>query len=403
MSEAAVSAAVSAEVPAEVPEAAARTGRVHWLGAGLSTGRGLGLLCDRFDSVVLWGRTADRAATLADRLGLAGRVAPRSYDLARLGEAVEPGDVVVSMLPAVEHASVLEECLRRGAHFACSSYASPRIAELAEQARRQGLVVLTEVGLDPGIDHLMAHGLVARAVRAVGDRPARIRFTSFCGGVPAVPNDFRYRFSWAPLGVLNALRSPARYIEDGDERIARHPWEATRLLDMGGEKFEVYPNRDSGPYVDEYRIPAHWEVDRFVRGTLRLEGWRDAWAQVFRQVRDGDDARLRTLAQDLAVRYPSTPEDLDRVVLSVALQAEVPEGGGWVPFWQGEYRLDVVGEPAETAMARTVSVPLALGVLRLAEGALGPGLHRAVAEPSEVDRWLDFLSGEGLECVLQEG
>lgn len=363
---------------------------VHWLGTGLSTGSGLRVLAGHAGTV-LWARNPARSAALLDRLGLTGRVAQRT--LAGVAPDVAPGDVVVSMLPADQHADVLRTCLARGAHFACSSYVSDELVELAAGAQRAGLVVLTEAGLDPGIDHVFAHDLVARAAAVIGDRPAVADFTSYCGGVPAVANDFRYRFSWSPLGVLKALRTPARYIDDGAERVVTEPWTDTRPYVLGDETFEVYPNRDSVPFVAQYGFPANWRPARFVRGTLRLGGWRDAWAGIFDEVRAGDPDRLAGLADTLAVRYPMTEQDPDRVVLAVALRVQ-----GEVA-WSGSYGLDVVGDASESAMARCVSLPLAFGVLDILAGHRKPGICHIADNGGEAARCLDFLRAQGLRVT----
>ncbi len=372
------------------------SGTVHWIGTGLSTGSGLAVVVDRVKRVVLWGRTVAKAEACLDRLGLTGRAATGAYDLPALADQLAAGDVVVSMLPATEHAELLSLCTERGAHFACSSYTSDEIADLAPAAGAAGIVVLTESGLDPGIDHLLAHKLVAQARAAIGDGEATAEFTSYCGGVPAVANEFRYRFSWAPRGVLMALCSPARYIEDGAERVAERPWEATGPYVLDGETFEVYPNRDSVPFVDQYEIPSTWRLDTFVRGTLRLDGWRDAWSDVFAVLREGDADRITALATELAATYPTTDADRDRVVLAVALRVRAASGAEWA----GEYVLDAIGDEDDSAMARCVSLPLAFGVSELVDGALTPGLHRAVADESDVDSWLAFLRDNGVECAF---
>jgi hypothetical protein len=367
---------------------------VHWVGVGLSNGRtGLGILADRPERLVLWGRDPGRVARRAEALGLTGRAETALFDGSRdaLRAAVGPGDVVVSMLPGAEHAGLLTLAREAGAHFACTSYVSPAVAAAAEGAERDGTVVLTEAGLDPGIDHLMAHDLVRRAREAVGDQARGVRFTSYCGGLPAVPNDFRYRFSWAPYGVLAALGSPAAYIAGGEGRVAERPWEATSEHRIGQETFEVYPNRDSLPFVAQYGVPQGWELDTFVRGTLRNEGWRAAWGEVFATVRAGDEARLRALAEDLAERYPTSEEDRDRVVLEVSLEVE---------GWRGRYLLDLVGEAGESAMARCVTLPLAYAVGRVLDGAVAPGLRRAGEEPPEVGPWLEHLGEHGVRCLL---
>ena len=376
------------------------SGTVHWIGAGLSTGSGLARLCESAGRIRLWHRTEERAAQALGRLGLTGRAEPRAYTLPALTAELAPGDVVVSMLLAPEHAGLLAACVAGGAHFACSSYVSDAVLEQVPEAAKAGLVVLTEAGLDPGVDHLFAHSLVARAREATGDgTAASYAFASYCGGVPAVPNDFRYRFSWAPAGVLNALRSPARYIEDGAAVTADRPWEVTRPHVLEGEAFEVYPNRDSVPFVEQYELPAAWRARSFVRGTLRLEGWLRAWDAVFEELKDGDDARIAALARELAARYPTTDADRDRVVLAVSLDVR-DEGGR---NWSGRYLLDLVGDAEESAMARCVSRPLALGVRHILDGTLPAGLNRAAETAARSERWLAELAEEGLEFGLRVG
>ncbi|WDZ83836.1 saccharopine dehydrogenase family protein [Micromonospora cathayae] len=368
------------------------SGRVHWVGAGLSTGSGLGVLCDQADQVLLWHRTVERAEERLAALGLAGRATPRALDGDALADALEPGDVVVSMLPADHHPALLRLCLASGAHFACSSYVSEPIAAESAAAARHGIVVLAESGADPGIDHLFAHKLVAQARAELGDGPATVAFTSYCGGLPAVPNDFRYRFSWSPRAVLTALRAPGRYIEAGVERVVAHPWEATRPHLVAGESFEAYPNRDSVPFLRQYALPPHWRPETFIRGTLRLAGWRDAWAPVFETLRAGDPQQIGKLADDLGDRYPMTGDDRDRLVLAVTLDVHAAHGG----TWSGQYLLDVVGDDRESAMARCVSLPLAFGVTGIITGRTPAGLHRAAEEIEEIDRWLDFLGRHGV-------
>jgi hypothetical protein len=390
VSEQSVSAAPRSAAPRS--EALPASGTVHWVGTGLSTGSGLRVLADRAARLLLWGRTVDKAERCLARLGLTGRAHARAYDIAALAGELRAGDVVVSMLPAVEHPALVRLCVERRAHFACSSYVCPTIAAEAPAALRAGTVVLTEAGLDPGIDHLFADLLVAQAREVVGDAPATAAFTSYCGGVPATPNEFRYRFSWAPRGVLNALRAPARYLEGGAEQVVRRPWEATRPLVLDGESFEAYPNRDSLPFITQYAIPDSWRLTTFVRGTLRLDGWRQAWADVFAELRTGDDERIAALADRLAELYPTTNEDRDRVVLAVALDVRGDAGQSW----SGEYRLDAVGDAGESAMARCVSLPLACGVSDVLAGAAPAGLRQAAQGAGDARRWLAFLTDAGV-------
>jgi saccharopine dehydrogenase-like protein len=205
--------------------------------------------------------------------------------------------------------------------------------------------------LDHGIDHLLAHDLVGRARDAVGDQVAIARSWSCCGGLPAVLNEFRYRFSWAPLGVLKraafagAVRG-ARCRAGGDP-----PWKSTRELRVGGETFEVYPNRDSMGYSGEYGLSPTWHMDHFVRGTLRLTGWSETRRKVFDELQRGDEARLAQMANELVRRYPMAPTNRDRVVLTVGLDLTVDDR----TVWSGEHSLDLLGSTEDTAMAQCVT------------------------------------------------
>jgi len=374
------------------------SGSVHWIGAGLSNGSGVWRVADRAKRMVLWNRSFARAQQLAAKLDLTEAIDLRPYTLPALARKLAPGDIVVSMLPAPQHAAVLATCIERRAHFACSSYVSDAISELVPRAARAGVVVLAECGLDPGLDHLLTHDLLARARSSVDVRRTSISLRSYCGGIPAVPNEFRYQFSWAPLGVLTALRSPARFVEGFAQHTTARPWEETRPYQLGGETFEVYPNRDSLPFIQQYRIPEGWRIRDFVRGTLRPAGWREAWRDVFEAVETFDDARLAAFAQDLAARYPTTDRDRDRVVLTVEL--EVMDGDRLA--WSGTATLDAVGDARESAMARHVSLPLACGVIDIADGRMTVGLHRAAETHGDVRRWLATLRDWGLKFSVRE-
>jgi saccharopine dehydrogenase (NADP+, L-glutamate forming) len=375
------------------------SGTVHWIGAGLSTGSGLRVVCDHAQHLQLWARTEAKAQDRLAQLGLSGRAAAGAFDLPSFTAVLKPGDVVVSMLPTAEHAALLRLGISTGAHFACSSYVSEAIEAQVAAASQAGIAVLTEAGLDPGIDHLLAHKLVAQARAATGDAPAVAEFTSYCGGIPAEPNEFRYRFSWAPRGVLSALCEPAGYIEDGVRRQAVRPWEVTTRHMLDGEEFEAYPNRDSIPFVAQYGIPSNWQLETFVRGTLRLEGWSEAWADVFTELRTGDKERMGVLANELAARYPTDDADRDRVVLAVALTVRPGDGEPW----SGRYLIDLTGDQSENAMARCVSLPLAFGIAEILAGRMSPGLHRAAEDADEAGRWMAFLDKQGIESKFSQG
>jgi saccharopine dehydrogenase-like NADP-dependent oxidoreductase len=242
----------------------------------LSAIPGLRRLLEADHEVIVWNRTVDKAreavGDLTDRIG--------AFDIEAPGAQLAAGDVVVSMLPGDWHVQLAKLAIERKAHFVSSSYIAPEMQALDEAACAAGVALVNEVGLDPGIDHLMAHALMdAYRASPAFDPQNHLGFISYCGGVPRNPNPFRYKFSWSPLGVLKALRSPSRSIRNYVELRVDHPWDAISSYDAPlpvPETFEVYPNRDSVPFMAQYGFEQGWPVKEFVRGTLRLNGWAEA-------------------------------------------------------------------------------------------------------------------------------
>jgi saccharopine dehydrogenase-like NADP-dependent oxidoreductase len=364
---------------------------IHWCGTGLSSGPGLRTLLRGDHHVVVWNRTVAKAHEVVGDL----TSDIRAYDLDALEAALEPGDVAVSMLPADQHVAIAQRCLKRGAHFVSSSYIAPEMRALDGAFREGGLVSVNEVGLDPGIDHLLAHDLVARYRNSPAyDVDNVLSFTSYCGGVPKIPNAFKYKFSWAPLGVLKALRSPSRSLLDGHERKVDRPWNAITSYDaplLVEESFEVYPNRDSYPFMADYHFDPAWRVRDFVRGTIRLNGWAEAWTPLFREIEtlsgpDGDE-RLAEMSAQLVAENSYAPGEPDRVVLFVSLGAE----RGGQPVFHETWSMDASGNESGSAMARLVSIPVSIAVESVVCGEVQPGVHAAPSDPALVSSWLDQI------------
>ncbi|TLP49250.1 saccharopine dehydrogenase [Cohaesibacter sp. CAU 1516] len=381
-------------------------GNIHWLGAGLSSVPGIRRLIENGRPVTLWNRTVEKAE--AATAGLSGNFSVKAFSLDALSADVTAGDVVISMLPATMHLQVAELCLQKDAHFVSSSYISPEMAALDAKAKASELCFVNEVGLDPGLDHLMAHLLMADyRASDVFDPTNSHDFRSYCGGFPAKANDFRYKFSWSPLGVLKALKSPAKAILGGEEVTTQKPWDAisdfTVGLPSGAETFQSYPNRDSLPFMDHYGFESDWSVNTFVRGTLRLNGWSDAWSGIFKFVEeeaDGPDgeAKLAALSDQLWTDHAYDDGEPDRVVLVVDLKAS--KDGTVV--WHKDYVLDAKGGADFSAMARLVSIPVSLAVEAVLDGELPKGVQAAPSSPTIIHRWFEALQAQGDEFHLTE-
>ncbi|WP_127113895.1 saccharopine dehydrogenase family protein [Shimia sediminis] len=361
---------------------------IHWCGTGLSAIPGLRRLIDTGQDVTVWNRTIAKAEEAV------GDIAKdiRAFDIDALGAVLAKDDVVVSMLPGDWHVPLAELCIAKGANFVSSSYIAPEMKALDAAARKAGVACVNEVGLDPGIDHLMAHALIADyKASAAYDVANTISFKSYCGGVPKHANPFRYKFSWSPLGVLKALRSPSRSIRDHAPLDVARPWDAISSYVAPlptPESFEVYPNRDSIPFMEDYRFDPDWTVKEFVRGTLRLNGWAEAWGDVFREIETlsgpEGDARLKDMSDQFWAENAYDEGEPDRVILCVGLKAE--KDGQEV--WHKTYAMDAWGDDRGTAMARLVSIPVSLAVEAVLNRQIATGVHAAPSDPALFTPWL---------------
>jgi saccharopine dehydrogenase (NADP+, L-glutamate forming) len=361
---------------------------IHWCGTGLSAIPGLRKLIIDGHDIIVWNRTISKA------LSAVGDITKsiKEFNIQELESHLKKDDIVVSMLPGDWHVPLAKLCLKCQSHFVSSSYISPEMRELDALAVKNGLCLVNEVGLDPGIDHLMAHALIEdyRNSKKQDDKND-LSFFSYCGGIPKIKNSFCYKFSWSPLGVLKALKSPSRSIKDFKEFDVRRPWNAistyTAPLPLP-EEFEVYPNRDSLPFIDQYRLNQNWRIKEFVRGTLRLKGWENAWADIFSEIEKlsgkHDDEILGKMSDQLWLENAYDKNEADRVVLVVSLKAS----NGNETKWHKSYVLDAYGDSVSTAMARLVSLPVSFAVEAVAQDKIVPGVSAAPSDMSVVNDWL---------------
>lgn len=65
-------------------------------------------------------------------------------------------DLVISLIPYIYHTLVIEAAIKGKTHVVTTSYVSAAIKAFHEEAKEAGIVIMNEIGLDPGIDHLYA-------------------------------------------------------------------------------------------------------------------------------------------------------------------------------------------------------------------------------------------------------
>ncbi|MCJ1346192.1 hypothetical protein MMC31_004406 [Peltigera leucophlebia] len=224
------------------------------------------------NEVTIASRTLAAAQTLACSLP---RVNAVSLDVSfspDLDSAIAAHDLVISLVPYIYHAEIIKLAIKNKVNVVTTSYVSPAIRDLDGAAKKAGIVVLNEVGVDPGVDHLYAIKTISE-VHAKGGKVKE--FHSYCGGLPALEcsnNPLGFKFSWSPRGAILSQRNSASFIlDDKQVDIAAEDLMATAkpYFVMDGYDFVAYPNRNSVPFKQFYKIP---EARTVVRGSLRYVG-----------------------------------------------------------------------------------------------------------------------------------
>ncbi len=404
------------------------------LGAGLVTKPIVRYLLDQNDiKVTVASRTVSKAAVLIDNHVNGVAVELDVKDELKLENIIKETDIAISLLPYIYHVKVAGFCLKHNKHLVTTSYVSPAMKALDEEAKAKGLLFLNEIGLDPGIDHMSAMKIIDE-IKNKGGKV--ISFESICGGLPAPDcndNPFGYKFSWSPRGVVLAGRNNSHFLKNGEEvsiegkNLFKNHW----LKEVNGiGELEVYPNRDSMLYKELYGLQ---DSKTIFRGTFRNIGWCDTifnisklgflddtirpelknkpfvevvgcligendpnkvkeslckklelasdseiiskfeWLGFFSNVVvEGDPTYLDILANRMLELMPYKKGEVDMIVLQHDFIAEYPNKKEAVT----SLLLDFGIKDGDSAMARTVSLPAAIAVKLMLENKINlTGVH----------------------------
>lgn len=336
--------------------------KVLLLGSGFVAKPTVDILSNSDDiSVTVACRTLAKAKELAGEKATAISLDVTKED--QLDAAVQDHDLVISLIPYIYHASVVKSAIKFKKHVVTTSYISPALRELEDQINEAGILVFNEIGVDPGVDHLYAVKTISEVHEAGGEIKS---FISYCGGLVApenANNPLGYKFSWSARGVLLALRNSASFYKDGkkvdvdgvDLMGAVAPYDIYEFQD---KKLVAYPNRDSTPFKEFYKIP---EAETIIRGTLRYEGFpefikvlvdlgllkddeseifssKKSWAEALKQYLEAKS----TSEADLIAAIESKTKFADE-----AAKAKIIEGFNWFGLL-GDKEIDPKGNPLDT-------------------------------------------------------
>jgi len=323
--------------------------QVAILGAGMVSKPLVDYLMDRAGYRVLMAtRTVAKAeAIIAERPN--GRALAWTADnLGVLEGIVGEADLVVSMIPPSLHVPVAEACLRNGKPLVTTSYISQEMQALDEQAKQNGVLLLNEIGEDPGIDHMGAKRMIDEVVRKGG----RVRsLASYGAGLPSFEsnrNPMGYKFSWSPRGVMLAAQTAAAYVKNGEvvevpaAELFDHHW----LVDIEGlGTFETYPNRSSLRYLRHFGLD---EQASLYRGLLRFVGWCSTMKSLIalnlldsRKKRDFAGLSYREFTASSIGKPGGGREDMADF-LGLSIKSDTMERLGWLGLFDESPRVAVL-------------------------------------------------------------
>jgi len=275
-------------------------------GAGRSASSLIRYLLAKSESENLHLVVADLSLALAEKKTQnhpnATPIALNIFETEERKAAIEKASIVISMLPAHLHIEIAEDCIEFKKHLVTASYISDAMQALDEEARKNNLIFMNEIGLDPGIDHMSAMKVIDE-IRSKGGN--MLLFESFCGGLVAPECDnnlWNYKFTWAPRNVVLAGQGgAAKFIQEGTYKYIPYGtvFRRTEFLEVEGYgKFEAYSNRDSLKYRSIYGLD---DILTLYRGTIRRVGYSKAW-NMFVQLGMTDDSYIMEDSENMSYR-----------------------------------------------------------------------------------------------------
>jgi len=195
-------------------------------------------------------------------------------------ELIKNADIVLNLLAPPFQFLIASDCLKHGKSVISASYENKKVAALNKEAKEKGILILNEMGLDPGIDHMSAMSLIQKIHDENGFVTSFISYGSAIPAPEVKSNPLNYCITWNSRNVVMAGEMGAIYLEDDKIKIVpyRHLFNSTNEVEVDGiGKLEAYPNRDSVMYQDVFELK---NVKTMIRGTLRYPGYSELWSQI---------------------------------------------------------------------------------------------------------------------------
>jgi len=194
-------------------------------------------------------------------------------DTEQLDSVIKNSDLVISMVPKPVHIIIARSCLKYKKNMVTASYEVPALMDLKSEVEKQEILILSELGEVPGVDHFGTQMLLEQIKKENG---RVLSVNSYGSGIPSFEsnnNPMGYKFSWDPVTVFVAAQTPAAYFKEGEkiyipeDKLFENFWYVD-IEDLG--VFETYANKDVEKYIEPFGLDRNIS---FYRGLLRYSGY----------------------------------------------------------------------------------------------------------------------------------
>ncbi len=191
-------------------------------------------------------------------------------------------DVVISLLPPLLHYRVARDCTQYNKYLVTSSFVNRDLYRLDPQIINAPLFFMGEMGLDPGLEHLIVAKKVAE-IRAKGGKIQSLR--TYLGDLitpESNDNPWNQKFTWNPRNAVLMGRGISQYVVRKKYKYMSYNrlFKEPIMVNVPGiGEFESFPNRDTLLFRKEYGLD---DIPTLTRSTLRYKGFCAGWDALIR-------------------------------------------------------------------------------------------------------------------------
>ncbi len=351
---------------------------------------------------------ADSSPALSDEIAKLGSSKIHAINLDAsnqnsVKDLIRNADVVVELLPGFLAFQTAKAAVEAGVSLVSSMYLTNpgeqdpekvkeqrrQLEELDNNARRKGITILQEFGMDPGIDLILGN----LALKELDEVHV---FHSYGAGFPelnSANNALRYKFTWSIIGVMRSYFRPAKIFIDGrvveipaDEMFSPNNTHILDLPEMGGP-LECFPNGDSEQFAEDFGLkPTVLSMGRYI---CRWPGHGAFWETIAKSGFLGEEPvecagteikPVEFCASLLSSQDQFYYRDDERDVALIRSDVRgLKNGEKKRVIWQIIDKRDL--ESGFTAMQRTVGFPMSIGAQMILDGRI---TQKGVVNPTGV-------------------